>query len=308
MKRAADIAAEARTRRVATTDALKVGSLISHGTGSTAVELRMRTTSFAAAFETTWRIQANGLSIVNGPRELLLVVRLWEGGFVTYGLIGGNVNGVDGVEQLGPKGDVLGHDGRVAELLDETVLALNGGIRNFAELVGRDTRPRLVDSSLEEGNNELWTNKVDKGVTDVAAVGEVHADVQEVVVTFAGDVEDLLDIFEAEAVGKVADHEGSADISAVFDGHDLNVLRLASSVNTLTTTTWTGHDVTALAVSVHAVARSHGRHGRARRVVGVGVHGAVRHGLDRVVVGWSRGLAMLRRDKLVTDPSGATGG
>jgi len=96
--------------------------------------------------------------------------------------------------------------------------------------------------TLDEGDNVLRADEVDEGIADIASILEVGAKVQEVVVTKAGPVDDVLQLDPSEAVRDVADHQSGANILAVFDSEHVNRLRLSATevAGTATINHWTG--------------------------------------------------------------------
>lgn len=96
-------------------------------------------------------------------------------------------------------------------------MALNSGVGDLTCLLRAVEVPGSSDALLDKVDNVLGLGKVDKGIADVAVVGEVDSEVRKVVQTMAGLVEPLLETNSVELVGNVAHHNGGATINALDD-------------------------------------------------------------------------------------------
>lgn len=213
--------------RVARSEWAETG-LFTDGASSATVPLTTATTVVAivvAAKATRW-VETDSLGVIETASELGRIVWTRKLALFADRSVVGAVEVVDRVPQLWTKACKFLHDRAVAELLDEAVLALNGGVRNLEDLLRLVTSPSLADTSMEEGDDQLWADEVDKGIADVAVVGEVGTQVGEVEVATAGTVKHLLETLRVEAIGNVADHQGSADVLTILDLLNVDALRL----------------------------------------------------------------------------------
>lgn len=94
---------------------------------------------------------------------------------------------------LWAEGWVLKHDRAIAELLDETVLALDGSVRDLGDLVAIETAPGTPSTSVGKVNDVEGILEVDEGIADVAVVGKVDTQVHEVVLAKASFINNLLE-------------------------------------------------------------------------------------------------------------------
>jgi hypothetical protein len=188
--------------------------------------VRSRTIGTSAAAR---RVKTNGSSVVSGTTALLFVVGSGKLSFGADGIEvwsatnGRKIGRVNVVPQLGAVTRNLLHDNRVTELGEETVNALDGGIGDLALLQGTVHVPFLAHTTLDEVGDEFRANEVDKGISNVEVVGEIDAQVREVVVTLGGSVEEELQVFEVNTVGNVAQHDSCADVDT-----SLNLLQIDS--------------------------------------------------------------------------------
>jgi hypothetical protein len=95
-------------------------------------------------------------------------------------------------ETRATEGSLL-HDGGVAELLDQSLTTLDGGVRDLGGLVGTITNPGATLDVVDQVDHAVDVGEVDEGITDVATGLEVNAKVHEVVGTKALLVEDGLE-------------------------------------------------------------------------------------------------------------------
>jgi hypothetical protein len=85
------------------------------------------------------------------------------------------------------------HDGRVAELLNQSLTTLDSRVRDLSSLGGVEAFPAPTLDLVDEGDHAMDICEVDEGVTDVAARLEIYTKIDEVVGTEAGIVEDSLE-------------------------------------------------------------------------------------------------------------------
>jgi hypothetical protein len=138
--------------------------------------------------------QADGASAIHGTLELGQIVGSWEGllsaggSKLTCGL------GVDIREEETRTTEwSLLHDRRVAELLDESLTTLDGGVRDLGSLVGAVSEPAATLNVVDESDHSVDVGEVDEGVANIAARLEVNAKVHEVVGAKALLIEDSLE-------------------------------------------------------------------------------------------------------------------
>ena len=87
---------------------------------------------------------------------------------------------------------VFKHDRAIAELLNETILALDGSVRDLGDLVAIEAIPRTPSTSVGKVNDIEGILEVDKGIADVAVVGKVDAQVHEIVLAKASFINNIL--------------------------------------------------------------------------------------------------------------------
>lgn len=85
------------------------------------------------------------------------------------------------------------HDRRIAELLDECLAALDGGVGNFGSLVRVEAGPEPTLDAVDEREHAVGIREVDEGVANIAARLEVDTKVHEVVSAKADVIEDVLE-------------------------------------------------------------------------------------------------------------------
>lgn len=151
------------------------------------------------------------LGILTAPLHLGLVVWLWE-----WLLLPGHAwdRSIGGVVELGPVMSLLKHDGAVAELLDETVLSLNSSVGDLGDLVALEAIPALVTSRVDEVNNIQRIDKVDKGVSNIAIIRKINAQVHEVVLSPAGLVDDAFQHSLVYLIWDISEHDGGTNVGA----------------------------------------------------------------------------------------------
>lgn len=163
----------------------------------------------------------NVLGILTASLHLGLVVWLWKRLLLTSHAWDRSVGGI---VELGPIMSLLQHDGAVSELLDETILALDGGIGDLGDLVALEAVPTLVASRVDKVNNIQRINEVDERVTNVAVVCEINTQVHEVILSPAGIVDDVLQHSLVHLVWNVSQHDGSTNVCAFSDLVDVDVV------------------------------------------------------------------------------------
>lgn len=80
-----------------------------------------------------------------------------------------------------PEHGPLQHHAAVLELSNEAFTALTGSVGDLRNLVGVVFEPRSTSKGVEEDDDVFGMDEINEGVSDVAAVVEVHAEVHEVV-------------------------------------------------------------------------------------------------------------------------------
>ena len=108
---------------------------------------------------------------------------------------------------LGPITVKFLHDRAVTELLDQAVLALDRGVRDFGHLPGTELIPTLVVDVKHEVDDGFRVLKVDEGIPDVAIILEVNAQIDKVVLAKAGAIYELFQVWEVHLVGNVTKHD-----------------------------------------------------------------------------------------------------
>lgn len=177
-------------------------TLLSDGKGGTTVVLTFAVVGAVTTSTAARREQTNGTSIVARTTTLLLIIRRRELDFSADGIEirkatnGRKVLGIDVVPQLGAVARDLLHDDRVAELGQQAVDALNRGVGHLTLLQGTVHVPFLSNTTLNEVCDELGTNEVDEGVSNIEVVREINAEVGEVVMTLQSVVGEELDLPE----------------------------------------------------------------------------------------------------------------
>ena len=146
------------------------------------------------------------LSVVVGRRELKLRANRSATNIVARS-----------AEDLGSEWLPLGLDARVAEALDQALLALNGRIADLCNLVGVVHIPLLASERIVEGQDIGWSLEVDECITDVALVVEVNAQIEEVILSAGHLVKHALEIERLKLVRDVAQHDGSTNIQVAQD-------------------------------------------------------------------------------------------
>jgi len=125
------------------------------------------------------------------------------------------------------------HDRGVAELLDQSLAALDSRIRNLSSLVRSETRPGTTLHAVNDSKHAVGISEVDEGIADIATRLEVDTEVQKVVSTEADVVEDVLERHPVKLVRNVAKHDCSADIATVEDTLTTNTVVLIVRVRSL---------------------------------------------------------------------------
>jgi len=140
------------------------------------------------------RIQANAAGAVHGTLELRQVVRTRKG--LLRARVAETTHGLSvsvGEEQARTAERSLLHDGRVAELLNKRLTALDGGIGDLSSLGRAKSNPGTTLDAVDERNHAADIGEVDEGIAHIATGLEVNAKVHEVVGTEADIVENGLE-------------------------------------------------------------------------------------------------------------------
>lgn len=140
------------------------------------------------------REQTYGARAVHGTLKLRQVVRTREGLLKSCrAKLASDLSVNVGDEQTRTTEWSLLHDGRVAELLNESLTTLDGGVGDLSSLGRSITNPATTLELVDEGDHTMDVGEVDEGITNVACRLEVDAQVHEVVGTEASIVEDSLE-------------------------------------------------------------------------------------------------------------------
>lgn len=105
---------------------------------------------------------------------------------------------------------ILAHQTRVLKVCDQRILSLDASKGDFADFLAVELFPFFVVETIIEGNNRLWSDKVDESVSNIALVLKVDGKIEKVVEAFVvlidGGEKHALVVF----VGNVFDHESSS--------------------------------------------------------------------------------------------------
>lgn len=118
----------------------------------------------------TGRVETNGIGVVERALQFGQVVGAGERGLISRALVFRDIRGIIRVEDLWTVAFPLLHDRRVAELGNEAVLALDGGVRDFAGLLRTEEVPWLAHTFLNKVNDVLRLGEVDECIANVAVV------------------------------------------------------------------------------------------------------------------------------------------
>jgi len=114
--------------------------------------------------------QTDGASTIHGALELGQVVGTRKGLLSAGGAkLAGGLSVDVGVEEARTTERSLLHHRRVAELLDESLTTLDGGIGNLSSLVGAISSPAATLDVVDESDHAVDVGEVDEGVADVAS-------------------------------------------------------------------------------------------------------------------------------------------
>lgn len=116
----------------------------------------------------------------------------------------------------------LGHDRGVAELCDESLPALNGGIGDLRGLAGVEADPRATIDVTDHFNQTCRIIEVDESITNVGLGMEVDAEVEEVICAEAIRVQDGLQAQPVQLIGNIPQHDCSSDIQSTFNAANVN--------------------------------------------------------------------------------------
>jgi len=108
-------------------------------------------------------------------------------------------------------------DFRILEVLLELFLALDPAVLDFADLLRLVVLPSLAISLVEEVDDEDRMNEVNERVTDVAVVGVVDGQVEEIEPAFVVLLNLLGQHLHVVLVRDVLDHASRAGILAAPD-------------------------------------------------------------------------------------------
>lgn len=123
---------------------------------------------------------------------------------------------------------LLQHDGAVAELLDETVLALYSSIGDLSDLVALETVPTLVASRIDKVDNIQRIDEVDERVSNIAIIRKINAQVHEVILSPARLVDDALQHSLVHFVWDVSEHDSGSNVGAFPNLVDVDVVMVGT--------------------------------------------------------------------------------
>lgn len=132
------------------------------------------------------------------------------------------------VVQLGSIVRCLQHHRAVAEFLNETVLALNGGIRYLGDLVALEAVPALVASGVDEVDNIQGVDEIDESIANVTVIGEIDSEIHEIVLAPARLINYILQHGLVDLVWDVSKHDSGADVSTLTNLVDVDVVMVGS--------------------------------------------------------------------------------
>jgi hypothetical protein len=172
----------------------KVDSSLKSVPGSAAIVATTTVPVFSGGRIAVRGKQTDGAGAVHGTLELGEVVWARED-LLNAGVpkLAGDLSVNVRVEETRATERSLLHDGRVAELLNQSLTTLDGGVRDLSGLVGTVTNPGATLDVIEQVGHAVDVGEVDEGIADVATGLEVNAKVHEVVGTKALLVEDGLE-------------------------------------------------------------------------------------------------------------------
>lgn len=159
--------------------------------------------------------------ILTTSLHLGLIVRLWERLFLTGHAWDGPIGGI---VKLGPVMSLLQHNRAVAELLDEAVFSLDGGIGDLGDFVALEAVPTLVASRVDEVDDIQRINEVDESITNIAVVCKINTQVHEIILSPAGLIDDAFQHSLVHLVGDVSKHDSSTNVGAFSDFIDVDVV------------------------------------------------------------------------------------
>lgn len=114
--------------------------------------------------------QTDGASTIHGALELGQVVGTREDLLGASGAkLAGDIRVDVSEEEARATERSLLHDRRVAELLDESLTTLDGGIGDLSSLVRAVSNPAATLDVVDEGDHAVDVGEVDEGVTDVTS-------------------------------------------------------------------------------------------------------------------------------------------
>lgn len=139
------------------------------------------------------RIETDATSAIHGSLKLGQVVRTRERLLCTgVAQLAHDLRVGVGEEETRTTERSLLHDRRVAELLDESLTTLDGGVGDLGILGRTEAIPATTLKTVDEGDHAVDIGEVDEGIAHIAARLEVDTKVQEVVGTKADVIEDGL--------------------------------------------------------------------------------------------------------------------
>lgn len=143
-----------------------------------------------------WRKQSNIAGIVNGALELGIVVWIREWDLLPcVDVVAQTIVDIQpGYECSWAAIRCLSHDRRIPKLLDQGFLSLDCCVADFGTLRGLVSRPAGVLDVLDGTDESRRACEVDERVANVRTSFEINSEIDEVVVTEAVFVKQMLQI------------------------------------------------------------------------------------------------------------------
>lgn len=99
---------------------------------------------------------------------------------------------------------MLKHDRAIAEFLNQTISALDSGVRHFSDFLAVEPVPAVACSSIHEVDDVVRVFEVDESIANVAVVGEVDTEIHEVISATTCLVNNVLEHYLIDFVGDIA--------------------------------------------------------------------------------------------------------
>lgn len=167
------------------------------------------------------RALTNVLGILTASLHLGLVIWLGKRLFISSHL---RSRPIRRVVQLWSVVRCLKHYRAVTKLLNKTILALNGRVRDFSDLVALEAVPPLIASGIDEVNDIQRIDKVDESISNVAVVREVDSQIHEIILAPARFIHYVLQHGLVNLIWDIPKHNCSTNIGAFSDFIDVDVI------------------------------------------------------------------------------------